>query len=350
MAEREPPIIRDASREPGKPLLLIAKAIGLFAAVFMVSFAVFYLLRRPATLTENTAATSTPVASPALTTPAPVETAVAAEVPPAASPFGDLPENIIPGRYQWTSPTEDFFIVLYDDHTFMNRDGTIFPQYRWDLAPDSLSIQWQRSISRLTNIERPGVYIGKNGTGGIVRLEKLPPYDASQLVPPQPAASLILNATIETNSLIPILTGNEELRSSRVAGLECFQLLRKANERQAALHFQIAADLKTVPFTNALVVVEYFDAESANGGADRLSVQYDAAHGVYANVQPLLLPGDNSWQEATFFLPRPVFQNHEQNGADFRIFTSRPELFLRSVKLIRNTILPEKKMPVSVPR
>ena len=350
MFEREPPIIDSYKPGPRKPLVVIAKAIGVFVTVFAFGFLVLSFLRRPAAVTQTAETVTRPVAPVPREIPAIPEPTVAPETPPSASPFADLQESVIPGRYTWTSGTDEFFLVLYDDHTFMNRDGTIFPQYRWDVAPDALSIQWQRNTSRLTNIERPGVYTGRGGNGIIARLEKLPPYRPSELVPPKPAASLLLGVPCETNGLIPVVTENEELQPKRVAGLDCFQLSRQGNQRQASLHFQIAPDVKTPAFTNALVTIEYFDAELTNGGADRLSVQYDAVHGPYANTQSLPLAGANTWQEATFYLPRPVFQNHEQGGADFRIFAGRSELFVRSIKIIKNTILPEKKMPTSVPR
>lgn len=63
-------------------------------------------------------------------------------------------------------------MTLKPDHTFVNKDGTTFKRYRWDIAVDGLIIVWQRSISRFTVMEKPGVYVAPGPKEQ--RLEKLP--------------------------------------------------------------------------------------------------------------------------------------------------------------------------------
>ena len=90
-----------------------------------------------------------------------------------ASPFLDLAESAIPGRYKWISnPGSESFITLNEDHSFINKGGTLNPGHRWELTRDSLVIFWLRSQSRFNKIERPGVYVEiKDGTE-VARMEK----------------------------------------------------------------------------------------------------------------------------------------------------------------------------------
>ncbi|MEY2409376.1 MAG: hypothetical protein QOF48_2046 [Verrucomicrobiota bacterium] len=264
------------------------------------------------------------------------------------SSFAELREADIPGRYKLNDGRNEFFIVLYADHTFMNKDGTLFPMYRWELTPAAFTLTWQRSESVFTNIDAPGVYTALNPNRSVVRLEKLPPYRAAQVVPPEPVAQILFSSRCETNGLSPVNTegADGEIASGNVAGLDCYRLIRQAGRQEAYLYLQIDPALKTPPFTNALVIVEYFDRASAVGLPGRLVIQYDDDNGVYANSEPLRMSGSQTWQEATFYLATPLFENRQNAGADFRLVVSRSELPIRSVKLVKNAPLPEMKMPV----
>jgi len=333
MANREPPVI--SAYQSRRILLAVVGAVILFG---IAGFFTFRFLKRRAVEVSAVPAKGT-VIPPAVPEP----------TVPTASPFADIAEASIPGRYKYTDRGQEFFIVLYEDHTFMNRDGTIFPQYRWDVEPDGFAIHWQNSVSRFNTIERPGVYSVTKSNGQVLRMEKLPPYEASQLIPPIPVASVSFGATWQTNGLVPVIGRGEELRHGQIGGSQCLQVARATNRWQCMLFLQIAPELKDPPFTNALLIVEYFDKVPLDGRADQLALQYDAEHGTNANVQPLPLSGSKSWQEATFFIPRPVFENHQESGADLHLAVAQRDLCIRSVKLVKNTILPEKKMPLSVP-
>jgi hypothetical protein len=262
--------------------------------------------------------------------------------------FDTLRENDIPGRYKWTEGPREFFIVLYDDHTFMNKDGTIFPTYRWEVTPTGLAITWQRNTTVFTHIEAVGFYTFDNGNRPSVRLEKLPPYAPAQLVSPAPVALLRLGALCETNGLTPVNNGDGEgdILPGNVDGGDGYRLVRKSTQADAFLYLQIAPELKDPPFTNALVIVEYFDRASASGRFGRLVIQYDDESGAYANSQPLHMTGSQAWEEATFYVATPLFQNRQNAGSDFRLAASRSELPVRSIKLFKNVNLPETKMPV----
>jgi len=90
----------------------------------------------------------------------------------AASPFLELPESAIPGRYKWVSkPGSESFITLNADHTF-SKGGTTNPLHRWEITRDALVIGWLRNQNRLNTIERPGVYVEIQDGVEITRMEK----------------------------------------------------------------------------------------------------------------------------------------------------------------------------------
>ena len=57
--------------------------------------------------------------------------------------------------------------------TFINKDGTTYSQYRWEILRDGLLIVWQKGASRLNGMEAPGVYTSIKKNGIVVRLEKV---------------------------------------------------------------------------------------------------------------------------------------------------------------------------------
>ena len=90
----------------------------------------------------------------------------------SASPFLDLPENVIPGRYKWVSQSgNESFITLNADRSFVGKGGPN-PAHRWELTRDSLVIFWLRSQNRLNKIERPGVYVEVQDGAEVARMEK----------------------------------------------------------------------------------------------------------------------------------------------------------------------------------
>jgi hypothetical protein len=98
--------------------------------------------------------------------------------------FANIPESAIPGRYRYISGDKDDFIVLYEDHSFKNKDGTILPVHRWDLTPEGLVLQWIRTKSLYDHVEAPGVYTGTKEDGTTRRLEKQISTDPAELVKP----------------------------------------------------------------------------------------------------------------------------------------------------------------------
>ena len=91
----------------------------------------------------------------------------------ASSPFIDLAESAVTGRYRWTSKAgEENFITLNEDHSLINKGGTVNPAHRWEITRDALVIFWLRSQSRFNQIERPGVYVELKDGIEIARMEK----------------------------------------------------------------------------------------------------------------------------------------------------------------------------------
>jgi hypothetical protein len=89
-----------------------------------------------------------------------------------SSTFLSLAESAVAGRYRWTSKGEESFITLNEDHSLINKGGTVNPAHRWEITRDALVIFWLRSQSRFNKIERPGVYVELKDGIEIARMEK----------------------------------------------------------------------------------------------------------------------------------------------------------------------------------
>jgi hypothetical protein len=315
-----------------KRLIVIGAICGVLAAAFFTGVAIFIFKARQSRATQVRSASTAA----------------------STSPFANLPESAIPGRYKYISGDQENFITLYEDHSFMNKDGTILPVHRWDLTPEGLVLQWKTSTSLYDQIEMPGIYTGAKSDGTTRRLEKQENVNPAELLkplpPPRPAAELAsmplgdviafirLGATCETNNLTPVNTGNGDgkIFPGSTGGVECYQLMRKPGRPSAYLYLRIAPELKEPPFTSAMVVVEYFDSAPGNAGGS-FAIQYDSPAGAYQQTPKRVpLTGSEMWKEAWFVLDTPAFRNRQNAQGDFRLAAVNPDLFVRSVKLVKN--------------
>ncbi|MBC8097327.1 MAG: hypothetical protein H7Y43_16095 [Akkermansiaceae bacterium] len=283
----------------------------------------------------------------------------AIRIPTVASPFANVAESDIPGRYKYTSSTEENFITLYDDHSLKNKDGTILPVHRWELTPEGLVIHWKNNDTIYDQIEAPGIYTGPKTDGSRRRLEKQTDVDPAELVKPSPRpppemltealplttkpvgdviASIRFGSEGETNKLVPRNTGggDGQVFDHNLGGVGCVQLLRKPAKPECYLYLRIDPELKTAPFERAMVLVEYFDAAPMDArGA--IKIQYDGPASAYQSARRRIpLTGTQTWKEAWFVLDAPVFQNRQNAQGDFRLAVDAPELYVRSVKLLNN--------------
>jgi hypothetical protein len=134
--------------EPRRTVLIVWACAATFVAIATTGLAIFYWLQ----------------ARQASVRPA-------GDVP--ASPFFELSESAIPGRYKWISQSgNESFITLNEDHTFSNKSGSIHAAYRWEITRDSLLIVWLNSLTRFNKIERPGVYVEIRDGVEVTRMEK----------------------------------------------------------------------------------------------------------------------------------------------------------------------------------
>lgn len=98
----------------------------------------------------------------------------APEIATAPDAFAKVPEGSIPGRYRWLqSEQEKGIITLEPDHTFRNEKGERFAAYRWELSRDELVLFWQSGSTHYTQVESPGVYVGRRTDGKTQRMEKV---------------------------------------------------------------------------------------------------------------------------------------------------------------------------------
>ena len=104
------------------------------------------------------------------------------------------------------------------------------------------------------------------------------------------------------------------------------------------LYFVIDPTFKKGPVKRATIEVEYLDPWPGV-----LGVQYDASrwkgipNPTYAQAsQTVSLTGSKTWQTATFRLDHARFKNAQNSGADFRLWVSPPDLYVRRVTVTRS--------------
>jgi len=272
-----------------------------------------------------------------------------ATVPPArdsAASFAGLSEANVPGRYRIADQAgKVMYVVLNEDHTFINEDGTTYPPYQWEISSAGFTITWQRNSTTWNVFEKPGVYSRSKSDGTISRMEKLPDLpsaDAMSFDDKEVVASMIFTLAIQTSGLTAANTeGDGAIQPGDAGGQECHHLIRQRSRMSAFLYVRIAPELKTEPFTNAFVVVEYFDSPARDPRNGWISLQYDARDGPYTSTaQRVKLAGSLKWTRATFVLEAPVFTGREADAADFRLCVANPDLSVRALKLVKNKSLP----------
>jgi len=273
----------------------------------------------------------------------PSETAPARD---SAASFAELSEASVPGRYRIADQAgKVMYVVLNEDHTFINEDGTTYPPYQWDISPAGFSITWQRNSTTWNVFEKPGVYSRTKSDGSISRMEKLPdlpPAGAMSFDDKEVVASMIFTSAIQSNGLTAANTkGDGAIQPGDAGGLECHHLIRQRSRMSAFLYVRIAPELKAEPFTNAFVVLEYFDSPARDPRNGWITLQYDARDGPYTSTaQRVKLAGSLKWTRATFVLEAPVFTSREADAADFRLCVANPDLSVRALKLVKNRPVP----------
>ena len=92
-----------------------------------------------------------------------------------ASPFATLEDGEVTGRYHLFQEGINVGIVtLLANHSIINKDGTTFPQYHWEIQPHGLMTRWQRGRIFFDVMVKPGVYVSRGKDGSEYRrLEKV---------------------------------------------------------------------------------------------------------------------------------------------------------------------------------
>jgi len=323
-------------------LVIAALVCGLMLTTFLACVGIF-ILRAYKTTAVSTSTTARPM---------------------AASPFANVREGDIPGRYQYTTSKEEYFLTLYDDHSLKNKDGTILPVHRWELTPEGLVLHWINNDTVYDQVEGPGIYTGPRTDGSRRRLEKQTNADPAELVKPLPGqitlpteavpaittmpageviASIRFGGAGGTNKLTPRNTGGGDGRFllGNIGGAECAWLMRKPARPACYLYLQVESGLKTAPFERAMVLVEYFDAAPVDARA-AITIEFDGPIAYQKVPRRVPLTGTETWKEAWFVLDAPGFHNRQNAQSDFRLSVTSPELYVRSVKLLNNLRVAEK--------
>jgi hypothetical protein len=94
---------------------------------------------------------------------------------PMVGAFEKLQDSDVAGRYRFFQDGEELGkITLLPTHSIINKDGTTYPRYHWEIQPDGIMTVWQRGNILLNVMEKPGVYVARKKDGSeSLRIEKI---------------------------------------------------------------------------------------------------------------------------------------------------------------------------------
>ena len=154
------------ARGPRRGLLIWALTATLAAFVLGNTTLILWLRLRQANaaLTQRDTSEATTLRRP--------DTAASA---PAAGAFEKLQDSDVAGRYRFFQDGEELGkITLLPNHSIINKDGTTYPRYRWEIQPGGIMTTWQRGDILLNVMEKPGVYAARKRDGSeSMRIEKI---------------------------------------------------------------------------------------------------------------------------------------------------------------------------------
>lgn len=159
-----------APRGPRRGLLIWALT-ATFAAFVLGNMALIFWLR----LRQANAALSERVVIPAeSSTPRQANPSAIGSNPGA---FEKLQDSEVAGRYRFFQDGEELGkITLLPNHSIINKDGTTYPRYHWEIQPGGILTTWQRGDILLNVMEKPGVYVARKKDGSEpLRIEKIEP-------------------------------------------------------------------------------------------------------------------------------------------------------------------------------
>ena len=98
-----------------------------------------------------------------------------ADMAPTSGEFEKLQDSDVAGRYRFFQDGEELGkITRLPNHSIINKDGTTYPRYHWEIQPGGIMTTWQRGDILLNVMEKPGVYVARRNDGReYSRLEKV---------------------------------------------------------------------------------------------------------------------------------------------------------------------------------
>ena len=194
-------------------------------------------------------------------------------------------------------------------------------------------LAWDHFIPKMPDFPAPLSALktnAVNSTGSNVSKAAPTPAPSLAAAPPMSGTtvSIELGSVNREKGLMELTgMGNGATSPADIGGKEC--RLLKLRGRRAHCDFQIAPAFKRPGAMNARIQVEYY---AASPGV--MYVLFDGSarqspH--YSNGGRINFDGAGVWKITNYRLNDALFRNGQTNGADFRLATTSPELYLHSV-------------------
>lgn len=145
----------------------------------------------------------------------------------------------------------------------------------------------------------------------------------------QPVAGIILGESNQESGLRLVAWPDGRTMPARVGEKDC-RGLTMTRDGIAFIYFSLDREFKVAGPRPMKVQVEYFAA-----GPARFGIDFDSERESYSHSETItVLQPSSQWTGAEFHLADPKFSSAQNGGADFRLWTRDPQLFIRSVRVL----------------
>ena len=145
----------------------------------------------------------------------------------------------------------------------------------------------------------------------------------------EPVAGIILGETNQESGLRLVAWPDGRTMPARVGEKDC-RGLTMTRDGIAFIYFNLDREFKVAGPRPMKVQVEYFAA-----GPARFGIDFDSERESYSHSETItVLQPSSQWTGAEFHLADPKFSGAQNGGADFRLWTRDPQLFIRSVRVV----------------
>ncbi|HTH49715.1 MAG TPA: DUF5010 domain-containing protein [Candidatus Limnocylindria bacterium] len=246
--------------------------------------------------------------------------------------------SAVPGRTPLIVPRENGAFFERNWLRFLRRPSRLVMIETWNEFHEGTDIAHSREYGeQYLALNRQYVDLFRQG---FVPPPEIGPFTGAHLV------SIELAATNRPSGLTQFEGADGTTAPATLAGREC-RILTPTPYAGHYLYARLDESFKWTDAMDLVLVADYFDA-----AAGTLQVEYDGSdlgapfQGAYTLATPTVaLTGSQTWETASFRLPRARLLNRQNGGADLRLNSSILGLGLSRVQIVRPGLTVDRTQP-----